>query len=55
VIERAYLPTAEEVDRARAIVARAGEGASALAGGEFVDAPVVRLAAETIALAERYG
>ena len=54
-IEQAYLPSAEELERAREIVARAGGGATALAGGEFVDAPIVRTAAATLALGERYG
>jgi citrate lyase subunit beta / citryl-CoA lyase len=57
VIERAYLPTAEEVARAREIVAAAAahdEGAFAL-DGAFVDAPIVASAQQIVVLAERYG
>ena len=57
VIERAFLPTEEEASRAREILARAAEdgGALALAGGEFVDAAIVRGATTVVALADRYG
>jgi len=57
VIERAFLPTEEEAARARESLARAAEdgGALALAGGEFVDAAIVRGATTVVALAERYG
>jgi citrate lyase subunit beta/citryl-CoA lyase len=56
VIERAYLPTREELDRARATVERleADLGASAL-GGELVDAAMLGAARLVVALAERYG
>ena len=56
VIERAYLPTAGEVEAAQGIVeaANADEGAFALAG-VLVDAPIVASAEQTVALAERYG
>ncbi|GAA3238264.1 CoA ester lyase [Streptomyces sp. XM83C] len=56
VIERAYLPTAEEVERARAVVeaATAVPGALALADGRFVDEAVVAAARRTLALARRH-
>ncbi|MFC9337637.1 HpcH/HpaI aldolase/citrate lyase family protein [Streptomyces sp. NPDC057020] len=55
VIERAYLPTAEEVDAAREVVEAAGPepGALALPDGRFVDAAVVAGAQRTLALAAR--
>ncbi|MYV67980.1 CoA ester lyase, partial [Streptomyces sp. SID2131] len=55
VIERAYLPTPEEVDEAREIVAATGRGALALPDGRFVDAAVVEGARRTLALAARAG
>ena len=56
VIEQAYLPTAEEVERARATAARLEEaGAGTLGGGEFVDAAMLGAARQTLALAEAYG
>ncbi|MFJ5706771.1 HpcH/HpaI aldolase/citrate lyase family protein [Streptomyces sp. NPDC093105] len=57
VIERAYLPTAQEVDAAREVVAAAtaDRGALALADGRFVDAAVVAGAHRVLALAERAG
>jgi citrate lyase subunit beta/citryl-CoA lyase len=56
VIERAYLPTEDEVARARATVERLESdlGASAL-GGELVDAAMLGAARLVVALAERYG
>jgi citrate lyase subunit beta/citryl-CoA lyase len=53
-IERAYLPTAQELESAREIVEGA-DGARTQADGSFVDAAFVRGASETVALAERYG
>ncbi|MET7753224.1 aldolase/citrate lyase family protein [Streptomyces sp. NPDC005389] len=55
VIERAYLPTPEEVDAAREVVEAAGPepGALALPDGRFVDAAVVAGAHRTLALAAR--
>ncbi|MFE0698566.1 HpcH/HpaI aldolase/citrate lyase family protein [Streptomyces sp. NPDC058872] len=55
VIERAYLPTAEEVDAAREVVeaAAARAGALALPDGRFVDAAVVEGARRVLALAAR--
>ncbi len=55
VIERAYLPTPEEVDAAREVVEAAGpeRGALALPDGRFVDAAVVAGAHRTLALAAR--
>jgi citrate lyase subunit beta / citryl-CoA lyase len=56
VIEAAYLPSAEEVARAQATVARLeSDGVGTLAGGEFVDAAMLGAARQVIALAERYG
>ncbi|GHA82664.1 HpcH/HpaI aldolase/citrate lyase family protein [Streptomyces termitum] len=57
VIERAYLPTPQEVEAARAVVeaAAAEPGALALADGRFVDAAVVAGARRVLALAERPG
>jgi citrate lyase subunit beta / citryl-CoA lyase len=56
VIERAYLPTASEVERARETVARLEEsGAGALGGGEFVDAAMLGAARQVLALAQTYG
>ncbi|MEU5217877.1 aldolase/citrate lyase family protein [Streptomyces sp. NPDC020807] len=56
VIERAYLPTPEEVDAAREVVeaaASGGHGAQALPDGRFVDAAVVEGAHRVLALASR--
>jgi citrate lyase subunit beta / citryl-CoA lyase len=56
VIERAYLPTDEEVERARATVSQleSSLGASALSG-ELVDAAMLAGARQILALAGRYG
>ncbi|WP_019885468.1 HpcH/HpaI aldolase/citrate lyase family protein [Streptomyces purpureus] len=55
VIERAYLPTPEEVASAREIVhaATAREGAQALPDGRFVDPALVACAHRTLTLADR--
>ncbi|WP_405800013.1 HpcH/HpaI aldolase/citrate lyase family protein [Streptomyces sp. NBC_01506] len=55
VIERAYLPTAREVESAAEIVAAAEKdaGALALADGRFVDAAIVAAAHRTLFLADR--
>lgn len=56
VIEHAYLPTRDEVDRARAIVATLeGEGVGEVAGGLFVDPALAGSARTTLALADLYG
>ncbi|MFB6713790.1 MULTISPECIES: HpcH/HpaI aldolase/citrate lyase family protein [unclassified Streptomyces] len=57
VIERAFRPTAREVEAAAEIVeaAVADEGALALPDGRFVDAAVVASARRTLALAVRPG
>jgi citrate lyase subunit beta / citryl-CoA lyase len=56
VIEQAYLPTEEEVDRARATVDRLeAAGAGTLGGGEFVDAAMLGAARQLLALAAAYG
>ncbi|MET9799875.1 CoA ester lyase [Streptomyces sp. NPDC006368] len=55
VIERAYLPTPEEVAAAEEVVeaAEAGTGALALPDGRFVDAAIVAAAHRTLALTRR--
>jgi citrate lyase subunit beta/citryl-CoA lyase len=55
VIERVYLPTEEEVGRARATVERLEEGAGSLESGEFVDRAMLGAARQVLELAERYG
>lgn len=57
VIERVYLPTAEEAERARATIERLEQSleAATLAGGEFVDAAMLGAARQIAAIAERYG
>jgi citrate lyase subunit beta / citryl-CoA lyase len=54
VIERAYAPTPEEVDRARATLERLELGVGTIAGGDFVDAALIGAARQILALAERY-
>jgi citrate lyase subunit beta/citryl-CoA lyase len=54
-IERAYLPTDDEVERARQVVEASDGGAAALADGRFVDEAVLRSARVVLRLAERYG
>ncbi|WP_172385479.1 aldolase/citrate lyase family protein [Streptomyces sp. MNP-20] len=55
VIERAYLPTPEEVERAEEVLkaAAAEQGAQALPDGRFVDRAVVEQAHRTLALSRR--
>ncbi len=55
VIEHAYLPTEDDVERAREIVEPSDGGAAALADGRFVDEAVIRSARVVLAFAERYG
>ncbi|MEV6160518.1 CoA ester lyase [Streptomyces sp. NPDC052052] len=57
VIERAFRPTAREVEAAEQILeaAASDEGALALPDGRFVDAAVVASARRTLALAARTG
>jgi citrate lyase subunit beta/citryl-CoA lyase len=57
VIESAYLPTVDELDRARATVERLEESlaAATIAGGDFVDAAMLGAARQTLAIADRYG
>lgn len=56
VIEQAYLPTADELERARETVERLeAAGAGTLGGGEFVDAAMLGAARQIVALAESYG
>jgi citrate lyase subunit beta/citryl-CoA lyase len=54
VIEEAYLPTQEEVDRARATIERLQEGVGTVGGGHFVDAAMLGAAQQLVAIAERY-
>lgn len=55
VIERAYLPTAEEIEQAETILkaAEAHRGAQALPNGTFIDAAVVAQAHRTLSLTRR--
>lgn len=55
VIERAFLPTEEEIEQAETILkaAEAHQGAQALADGTFIDAAVVTQAHRTLSLAHR--
>ncbi|MFF5493013.1 HpcH/HpaI aldolase/citrate lyase family protein [Streptomyces aquilus] len=55
IIERAYLPTPEEVEKAETIVkaATTEQGAQALPDGSFIDAAVVTAAQRTLSLAHR--
>jgi citrate lyase subunit beta/citryl-CoA lyase len=55
VIEQAYLPTEDEVARARETLARLSEGVGTLGGGEFVDAAMLGAAEQVVAIAEAYG
>jgi citrate lyase subunit beta/citryl-CoA lyase len=55
-IERAYLPTSDEVEAARATVAKLeSDAVGTLADGAFVDAAMLRGARTTLALADAYG
>ncbi|RZB20798.1 CoA ester lyase [Streptomyces sp. F001] len=56
VIERAYLPTQEEIEKAETIVkaAATNRGAQALPDGTFIDAAVVTAANRTLSLAHRH-
>ncbi len=55
MIERAYLPTEEEIERAETVLKAAAtqQGAQALPDGRFVDAAVVTAAQRTLSLARR--
>ncbi|MET7731792.1 CoA ester lyase [Streptomyces sp. NPDC005402] len=55
VIERAYLPTEEEIEHAETVLeaARSHQGAQALPDGTFIDAAVVTQAHRTLSLAHR--
>ncbi|MFI5974522.1 HpcH/HpaI aldolase/citrate lyase family protein [Streptomyces sp. NPDC051452] len=56
VIERAYLPTAAELEQAETIIKAAAtdQGAQALPDGRFIDAAVVAMARRTLSLARRH-
>ncbi|MDX3381311.1 CoA ester lyase [Streptomyces niveiscabiei] len=55
VIERAYLPTEEEIEKAESIVkaAEANEGAQALPDGTFIDRAILEAAHRTLSLITR--
>ncbi|HZF92204.1 CoA ester lyase [Streptomyces sp.] len=55
IIERAYLPTPEEIEQAETVVKAAARerGAQALEDGTFIDAAVVAAAQRTLSLARR--
>ncbi len=56
IIEQAYLPTEEELERARATVERVeAAGSGTLGGLEFVDAAMLGAAQQIVALAASYG
>lgn len=55
VIERAFMPTEEEVERARETIERLAEGTGTLEGGAFVDAAMLGAAQQLVAIVERYG
>jgi citrate lyase subunit beta / citryl-CoA lyase len=57
IIEQAYLPTEQELSRARETVAQLEDalGAATLAGGEFVDAAMLGAARQIVAIAQHYG
>jgi citrate lyase subunit beta / citryl-CoA lyase len=57
IIERAYLPTQEQVAGARRTVAllEAAPGATTLGSGDFVDAAMLGAARQIAAIADRYG
>ncbi|MHC3473954.1 HpcH/HpaI aldolase/citrate lyase family protein [Streptomyces sp. 7R007] len=55
IIERAYLPTAREIEEAETIIKAAArnQGAQALSNGTFIDAAAVTAAHRTLTLAHR--
>ncbi len=57
VIEQAYLPTEEDVARARATVERLKRelGPGTLEGGDFLDAAMLGSSRQVLAIADRYG
>jgi citrate lyase subunit beta/citryl-CoA lyase len=56
VIEAVYLPTADELERARETISRLeADGVGVLGDGEFVDAAMLGAARQVVALAEHYG
>ena len=56
VIEQAYLPTSDEVEAARATVAKLEEAAvGTIGGGAFVDPAMLGSAKQVLALADAYG
>ncbi len=55
IIEQAYLPTPEEVERARATIELVGSGVGTMDDGEFVDVAMLGAARQVVAIAERYG
>jgi citrate lyase subunit beta/citryl-CoA lyase len=56
VIEAAYLPTSEELERARRTIERLeADAVGTLEGGAFVDAAMLGAARQVVALAQTYG
>jgi citrate lyase subunit beta / citryl-CoA lyase len=57
IIEHAYLPTGQELVRARETLARVEDacGGAALGSGDFVDAAMLGAARQVVAIADRYG
>jgi citrate lyase subunit beta / citryl-CoA lyase len=55
VIEREYLPTTDEINRARATLERLTGGVGTVGDGAFVDAAMLGAAEQILAIAERYG
>jgi citrate lyase subunit beta/citryl-CoA lyase len=55
IIEQAYLPTEDEVERARATIELVAGGVGTLGDGEFVDVAMLGAARQLLAIAERYG
>jgi citrate lyase subunit beta/citryl-CoA lyase len=56
VIEAAYLPTSEELERARRTIERLeADAVGTLEGGAFVDAAMLGAARQIVALAQTYG
>lgn len=51
-VNAAFTPSTEEVDRARRVVAAAGDGAASRVDGELVDVPVLERARRTLRRAE---
>jgi len=55
IIEEAYLPTPDEVERAQATIERLATGTGLVGDGEFVDVAMLRAAEQLVEIAARYG